>query len=43
MDGFKKVQVPPVQAQPTPQPQAIQTNQVVVKEEEESFDDEIPF
>ena len=43
VDGFKKVQVPPVQVQPTPQPQAIQTSQVVVKEKEESFDDEIPF
>ena len=43
IDGMKKIQVPPVQVQPAPQPQAIQKSQVVVKEEEESFDDEIPF
>ena len=41
IDGMKKIQVPPVQVQP--QPQAIQQSQAVVKEEEESFDDEIPF
>ena len=41
IDGMKKIQVPPVQVQP--QPQAIQQSQVVIKEEEESFDDEIPF
>tara|TARA_B100001123_G_C14956265_1_gene885787 strand:+ start:260 stop:703 length:444 start_codon:yes stop_codon:yes gene_type:complete len=43
IDGMKKIQVPPVQAQPTPQPQAIQTQQIKVEENQEEFDDEIPF
>ena len=43
IDGMKKIQVPPVQVQPTPQPQAIQTQQIKVEENQEEFDDEIPF
>ena len=43
IDGMKKIQVPPVQAQPTPQPQAIQTQQIKVEENQEEFDDPIPF
>ena len=41
IDGMKKIQVPPIQPQPQSQP--IQTAQPIVKEEEEEFDDEIPF
>jgi hypothetical protein len=41
IDGMKKIQVPPVQAQPQSQP--IQTSQVGVKEDEGEFDDPIPF
>ena len=43
IDGMKKIQVPPVQVQPAPQPQAIQTQQIKVEENQEEFDDEIPF
>ena len=43
IDGMKKIQVPPVQVQPAPQPQAIQTQQIKVEENQEEFADEIPF
>jgi len=54
IDGMKKIQVPPVQPQPQPiqtvdthtieaKAPPIQTNQPIVKEEEEEFDDPIPF
>ena len=43
IDGMKKIQVPPVQVQPAPQPQAIQTQQIKVEENQEEFDDPIPF
>ena len=47
VDGMKKIQVPPIQPYDTHTIEAkappIQTAQPIVKEEEEEFDDEIPF